>query len=111
MELLEKDPPLEDELQRAKKRLDKIQEVLDRIDSEPLDTDKEDEGFKKPHIKFNLEAALKVLEAGPPPEHRVYRTKEQIEEIEKILREIDSLLVDEDGPTDASENLDKYICG
>ncbi len=56
---------------------------------------------------LGTEAALKVLESAPI--EPANRKPEDLEAAFRILEEIDSTELDDMGPSDASENLDKYI--
>ncbi len=58
---------------------------------------------------IDVEAAMKILES--PPTQPANRSPEDVEAAFRITEEIDSVELSESEPTDASENLDKYVYG
>lgn len=63
---------------------------------------------EKPFV-IDVESAIKILETAPHPKQEL--DEETQKWMKELFERLDAEEIPDDGPTDASENLDKYIYG
>ncbi len=80
-----------------------LEQAAERADAGAIDEERDDDS----QVAIDMDAAIRLLTGVV--HRRANRTPDQIAAIQDVIGRIDAAHLDDDGPTDASENLDYYI--